>query len=72
MVNGQGLLGRSRFLRENWGRRLAASFGAKESFRTENWLCLARVVLALYCYAWIQMSASGVWPLRVKFRRQYR
>lgn len=34
------------------------SFGPKESFRTENWLCLARVVLALYCYAWIQMSAS--------------
>jgi signal transduction histidine kinase len=54
----RGTLLRFQFLGENFGRRLAASFGSAESFRTENWLCVARVVLALYCYAWIQLSAS--------------
>lgn len=49
---------RFQFFRENFGRRLAASFGPAESFRTENWLCVARVVLALYSYAWMQLSAS--------------
>jgi len=59
---------RLRIFGEGFGRRLFASLGVAEAFHTENRLCAARVVLALYCYAWIQIGTAelGPQPLRVQ------
>jgi signal transduction histidine kinase len=59
---------RLRIFGEGFGRRLLASLGVGEAFRVENWLCATRVVLALYCFAWIQMGTAklGPQPLRVQ------
>ena len=52
---------------EGFGRRLFASLGAGEAFDAENRLCAARVVLALYCWAWIQIGTAelGSQPWRL-------
>src|SRR5258708_3330760 len=59
---------RLRIFGEGFGRWLFASIGVGETFHTENRLCAARVVLALYCYAWIQIGTAelGPQPLRVQ------
>src|SRR5215475_5348884 len=41
-----------------FGRRLRASSGAQEVFREENWLCVARVALAVGCYAWTRLPTT--------------
>lgn len=33
-----------------------------EAFHAENWLCATRVILALYCYAWIQKGTAELGP----------
>src|SRR5215472_2536489 len=43
--------------RRDFGHRLCISVGAAEAFRTENWLCAARVLLTVCCYAWIKWGA---------------
>ena len=42
----------------DFGRRLCASSGAQEVFREESWLCVARVVLAVGCYAWTRLATT--------------
>jgi signal transduction histidine kinase len=44
--------------REDFGRRLSASLGNAEAFQAETWLCAARIVLALYCCAWVRLNVS--------------
>ena len=53
---------RLRIFGEDFGSRLCASLGAKEAFLVENWLCMARLVLALYCVAWTQLENSPLSP----------
>lgn len=47
---------------EDFGSRLCATLGAKEDFIIENWLCMARLVLALYCVAWTQSGTLELSP----------
>ena len=49
---------RLRIFAEDFGRRLCASLGVGEALRTEEWLCVVRVVLALYCYLWVKLGTS--------------
>src|SRR5215470_20056576 len=49
------MLWRFRISEGDFGRRLCASSGAQEVFREESWLCVARVVLAVGCYAWTRL-----------------
>src|SRR5246127_450084 len=53
---------RLRILGEGFDRRLFASLGVAEAFDAENRLCAARVVLALYCWNWIQISTAALGP----------
>jgi two-component system sensor histidine kinase DegS len=46
---------RLRIFDDGFGRRLSASLGVAEAFRVENYLCAARIVLALYCYAGVYL-----------------
>jgi signal transduction histidine kinase len=48
------------FFRENFGGRLCASLGAAEAFQAEKWLCAARIVLALYCCAWVRLKVPEI------------
>jgi signal transduction histidine kinase len=59
---------RLRIFGDGFGRRLLASLGVGEAFHVESRLCAARVVLALYCFAWIQIGTAelGPQPLRVQ------
>src|SRR5215831_6236718 len=41
-----------------FGRRLRASSGTQEVFREENWLCVARVALAVGCYIWTRLPTT--------------
>jgi signal transduction histidine kinase len=51
----------SRYLfREDFGGRLCASLGLAEAFQAEKWLCAARVVLAIYCCAWVRLNAPEI------------
>jgi hypothetical protein len=52
------MLWRLRISEGGFGRRLCASSGAQEVFREENWLCVARVVLAVGCYAWTLLATT--------------
>jgi len=52
------MLWRFRISEGDFGRRLCASSGAQEVFREENWLCVARVVLAVGCYAWTRLPTT--------------
>src|SRR5215470_14222287 len=52
------MLLRFRISEGGFGRRLCASSGAQEVFREENWLCVARVVLAVGCYAWTLLATT--------------
>jgi signal transduction histidine kinase len=52
------MLWRFRISEGGFGRRLCASSGAQEVFREENWLCVARVVLAVGCYAWSLLATT--------------
>jgi signal transduction histidine kinase len=53
---------RLRIFGEGFGRRLFASLGVGEAFDAENRLCAARLVLALYCWAWIQIGTAELGP----------
>jgi signal transduction histidine kinase len=51
----------SRYLfREDFGGRLCASLGPAEAFQAEKWLCAARIVLAVYCCAWVRMNVPDI------------
>ena len=51
----------SRYLyREDFGGRLRASLGPAEAFQAEKWLCAARIVLAVYCCAWVRLNAPDI------------
>src|SRR6202140_2019351 len=51
----------SRYLfREDFGGRLCASLGPAEAFQAEKWLCAARIVLAVYCCAWVRLNAVDI------------
>src|ERR1700688_3177496 len=51
----------SRYLfREDFGGRLCASLGPAEAFQAEKWLCAARIVLAIYCCAWVRLNAPEI------------
>jgi len=52
------MLWRFRISEGDFGRRLRASSGAQEVFREENWLCVARVALAVGCYAWTRLPTT--------------
>src|SRR4030095_1643935 len=52
------MLWRFRISEGDFGRRLCASSGAQEVFREENWLCVARVVLAVGVYAWTRLATT--------------
>jgi signal transduction histidine kinase len=52
------MLWRIRISEGDFGRRLRASSGAQEVFREENWLCVARVVLAVSCNAWTRLATT--------------
>src|SRR5262245_50474227 len=54
------MLWRFRISDGDFGRRLCASSGAQEVFREENWLCVARIVLAVGCYAWTSLPTTEV------------
>lgn len=59
----------SRYLfREDFGGRLCASLGPAEAFQAEKWLCAARIVLAVYCCAWVRLNVPDVnivrWPIQ--------
>src|SRR5262245_10394057 len=56
------MLWRFRISEGGFGRRLCASSGAQEVFREETWLCVARVVLAVGCYAWILLASTELAP----------
>src|SRR5215831_17225425 len=62
------MLWRFRISEGDFGRRLCASSGAQEVFREESWLCVARVVLAVGCYAWTRLPttklAQQAWRVR--------
>ncbi len=62
------MLWRFRISEGDFGRRLCASSGAQEVFREESWLCVARVVLAVGCYAWARLPttelAQQAWRVR--------
>src|SRR5262245_4010749 len=62
------MLWRFRITEGDFGRRLCASSGAQEVFREESWLCVARVVLAVGCYAWTRLAttelAQPAWPVQ--------
>ncbi|HEY0723587.1 MAG TPA: hypothetical protein VGD41_06350, partial [Pyrinomonadaceae bacterium] len=49
---------RFRISEGGFGRRLCASSGAQQVFREENWLCVARVALAVGCYAWTLLDTT--------------
>jgi signal transduction histidine kinase len=44
--------------KNDFTRRLSASLGAAEALRTEKWIGVTRVFLALYCYIWAQLGSS--------------
>jgi signal transduction histidine kinase len=46
--------------REDFGGRLCASLGAAEAFQAEKWLCVARIILAVYCCAWVRLNAPDI------------
>src|ERR1700719_1154469 len=48
------------FFREDFGGRLCASLGAAEAFQAEKWLCTARIILAVYCCAWVRLNAPDI------------
>jgi signal transduction histidine kinase len=48
------------FFREDFGKRLCASLGVAEAFQAEKWLCVARIVLAVYCCAWVRLNALDI------------
>src|ERR1700722_9401135 len=51
----------SRYLfREDFGGRLCASLGPAEAFQAEKWLCAARIVLAVYCCAWVRLNVPDI------------
>jgi hypothetical protein len=52
------MLWRFRISEGDFGRRLCASSGAQEVSREENWLCVARVVLAVGCYVWTRLATT--------------
>src|SRR5215467_13047369 len=52
------MLWRFRISEGDLGRLLCASSGAQEVFREEKWLCLARIVLAVGCYAWTHLATT--------------
>src|SRR5215475_14390088 len=52
------MLWRFRITEGDFGRRLCASSGAQGVFREESWLCVARVVLAVSCYAWTRLPTT--------------
>jgi len=59
----------SRYLfREDFGGRLCASLGPAEAFQAEKWLCAARIVLAVYCCAWVRLNVPDInierWRIR--------
>jgi len=62
------MLWRFRISEGDFGRRLCASSGAQEVFREESWLCVARIVLAVGCYAWTRLAttelAQPAWPVQ--------
>lgn len=47
---------------KGFGHRLYASLGAQEAFRSENWLCTVRIVLAACCFAWARLAIVGASP----------
>src|SRR5215467_6443498 len=62
------MLWRFRISEGDFGHRLRASSGAQEVCREESWLCVARVVLAVGCYAWTRLPttelAQQAWRVR--------
>src|SRR5215831_13106100 len=62
------MLWRFRISEGDFGRRLCASSGAQEVFREESWLCVARIVLAVGCYAWTRLATTELaqpgWPVQ--------
>src|SRR3984957_14842996 len=51
----------SRYLfREDFGGRLCASLGPADAFQAEKWLCAARIVLAVYCCAWVRLNVPDI------------
>src|SRR5215470_1559655 len=52
------MLWRFRISEGDFGSRLRASSGSQEVFREENWLCVARVALAVGCYAWTRLPTT--------------
>jgi signal transduction histidine kinase len=59
---------RLRIFEQDFAGRLCASLGSEEAFRAEKLLCAARVVLALYCSAWIHLTTTklAAQPWRVQ------
>jgi signal transduction histidine kinase len=43
--------------RADFTYRLSSSLGPANAFRTENWLCITRIALALCCYLWVHRDA---------------
>ncbi len=58
-------------IRENFSSRLCDSLGPEETLQAAKWLSVARVVLALGCYAWTRFDANPIprnaWLVRELF-----